>query len=138
MNIELFHIYVEARARSTALKMKVSNSLIDVNYRHSKIWQLMKNRNSEMKMPSDLVPPIYRFRKSFRVNEPNREDGTSYHCPQIQYNKFLPLRKYASVFQSETTDFSVSSSKITENRFVIHPSYICADSQGTKSIKKCK
>src|ERR1700744_4753184 len=162
MNMEPLHIHIEAKARSTALKMKITSTLNDVNYGHSRIWKLMRDRNPELEMPCDFIPPTYRFEKSFRINLPNREEwissspipstnalpwytdgsrshlsGASYHCSQVQCNKSLPLGKYASVFQAEITGISGSCYEITQKKHFTLPIYIFTDSQAAmKSINK--
>lgn len=35
----------------------------------------MKNKNPEMKIPCDLIPPIFKLEKSFKVNIQNEKTG---------------------------------------------------------------
>ena len=74
LNIEPLHIYIEAEARSSALRMKLSKSLIVNNSNHSRIWQKMIDQSPELDMPCDSIIPKYRFEKSFSINLPNRND----------------------------------------------------------------
>ena len=142
--------------------MKITSTLNDVNYGHSRIWKLMRDRNPELEMPCDFIPPTYRFEKLFSINLPNREEwissspipstnalpwytdgsrshlsGASYHCSQVQCNESLLLGKYASVFQAEITGISGSCYEITQKKHFTLPIYIFTDSQAAmKSINK--
>lgn len=109
---------LEASARSTALKMKLSTSPIDVDYTESKIFDnLWKPVILKWKSHITLYQrATYRFQKSFRVNIPNREDWAantpipttnallSYTDSSRSHlsgacNKHLPLGKQFSVFR---------------------------------------
>lgn len=113
-------------------------------------------------MPCDLIPPTFRFEKSFRINIPKREEwsssphlftdnalpwytdgslthlaGASFHCPQNQRNESIPLGAYAGVFQAETTGIIRCCSEITDNSLFEQPIHIFIDSQAAiKALAK--
>jgi len=164
MNIEPLHVHIEAKARSTALKMIKTSTFIETTYGHSTIWSQMTKQNPELEMPCDLIHPTFRFDKSFRVNIPKREDwsslsniitenalswytdgsrnhlsGAGYYCSQPQHNESIPLGKYASVFQAEVTGILNSCLEIIKRNRFKTPIFICTDSQAAiKSLTKNK
>lgn len=154
LNVEPLHLFIKARARSTALKLKLSSSLKVANHGHSKIWNQMTDECPEIEMPCDYIPPMFRFDKSFKVNISSRKDwmdspltistnalpwytdgsrshlsGASYHCLQLQCNQSIPLGVYASVFQAEVTGIAGCCSEIIANEYIDRPIEIFIDSQ---------
>ena len=164
LNIEPLHIHIEAKARSTMLRLHHFNLLKKVNYGHSKLWSKMIKDSPELVMPCDAIKPTYRFEKSFRVKIPSREDwqnnhpasvdspiswysdgsvselaGTGLYCAQANVEVSIPLGIFATVFQTEVMGIIGCCQELSnpeENGRTIH---VFTDSQATlKALKKWK
>lgn len=157
LNVEPLHIHIRSLAKSSLLRFKQSELLIEnADFGHTKLWPIMSQRIPELNMPCDSIAPAYRFEKSFSVNIPDRslwrdpkailhngmswftdgsknEDltGSGIFCPDVGKQISVALGEHLTVFTTEITGILECCREISSNHETnVLPINICTDSQG--------
>src|SRR6201992_1869392 len=157
LNVEPLHMFIEAKARYTALRLHHFSMLINQNYGHANLWNTMIKFSPELTMPCDEIYPIHRFENKFNVSIPSRDDwklnppdsngdslnwysdgsryknmsGSGYQCAQLTKEISKPLGKYATVSQTEILGILGCCLECVADNFSNRSVCIYSDSQAT-------
>lgn len=77
LNLTPLHILIESEAIKGIDRLACKQGHNHIKTEHTSIWLEAMANTPALQMPSDKIPPTYRFDRNFEVNIPNREDWSN-------------------------------------------------------------